>query len=186
MPAESAAVHSAHTHSTHTSNLLLTHHTFTAFICRNTFSSHKPSQTSSVKSAWTPQTCASFQLLQVPVWIVNNQQQIHTNSAHHHHHLPLTTRVVGAPQMILQPVSSIFPLFSTALWDLANSRPVHSLMLSTNLFPCLPRLLPPFTVPCKMILARLDEQETCPYHRCVVSCSSTSFPWLVFFFGALL
>ena len=126
VPAESAAVHSAHTHSTHTSNLLLTHHTFTAFICRNTFSSHKPSQTSSVKSAWTPQTCASFQLLQVPVWIVNNQQQIHTNSAHHHHHhhLPLTTRVVGAPQMILQPVSSIFPLFSTALWDLANSRPV--------------------------------------------------------------
>ena len=42
---------------------------------------------------------------------------------------PLTARVVGASQMISQPVSSIFP-FSTALWDLANSRPVHSLMLS--------------------------------------------------------
>ena len=57
-----------------------------------------------------------------------------------------------------------FSLFSTALWGLANSRPVHSLMLSSHLFLCLPRLLPPFTVPCKMVLARPNEQETCPYH----------------------
>ena len=41
-----------------------------------------------------------------------------------------------------------FSLFSTALWDLANSRPVHSLMLSSHLILCLPILLPPFTVPC--------------------------------------
>ena len=51
-------------------------------------------------------------------------------------------------------------LFSTALWDLANSRPVYSLMLSSHLFFCLPCLLPPFTVPCKMDPARSDEQET--------------------------
>ena len=57
-----------------------------------------------------------------------------------------------------------FSLFSTALWDSANSRPVHSLMLSSHLFFCLPCLLPPFTVPCKMLLARPDEQETWPYH----------------------
>ena len=37
-----------------------------------------------------------------------------------------------------------FPLFSTALWDLPNSRPVHSLMLSSHLFLCLPCLLPLF------------------------------------------
>ena len=55
-----------------------------------------------------------------------------------------------------------FSLFSTALWDLANSRPAHSLM-SSHLFLCLPCLLPPFTVPCKMVLARPDEQDTCPY-----------------------
>ena len=48
-----------------------------------------------------------------------------------------------------------FPLFSTALWDLAKSRPVHSLILSSHLFLCLPCLLPPFTVSCKMVLARL-------------------------------
>ena len=39
-----------------------------------------------------------------------------------------------------------FSLFSTAFWDLANSRPVHSLMLSSHLFFCLPCLLPAFTV----------------------------------------
>ena len=38
-----------------------------------------------------------------------------------------------------------FPLFSTAFWDLKNSRPIHSLMLSSHLFLCLPSLLPPFT-----------------------------------------
>ena len=72
---------------------------------------------------------------------------------------PLTVRVVGAPQMTSQPVSP-FSLFSTALWDLANSRPVHSLMLSSHLFLCLPCLLPPFTVLCKMVLARPDKRET--------------------------
>ena len=49
-----------------------------------------------------------------------------------------------------------FFLFSTALWDLANSRPVHSLMLSSHLV-C---LLPSFTVPCKMVSDRPDGRET--------------------------
>ena len=56
-----------------------------------------------------------------------------------------------------------FSLFSTALWDLPNSRPVHSLMLSSHLFICPPCLLLPFTEPCKMVLARPDEREVCPY-----------------------
>ena len=51
-----------------------------------------------------------------------------------------------------------FSLFSTALWDLANFWPVYSLMLCSHLFFCLPFLLPPFTVPCKMVLARPDER----------------------------
>ena len=55
-------------------------------------------------------------------------------------------------------------LFCTALWDLENSRPVHSLMSSSHLFLCPPGLLPPFTVPCKMVLARPDEWETWSYH----------------------
>ena len=113
--------------------------------------------------------------------------------------------------MTWHPVFSII-LFSTALWNLANSRPIRFPMLSSHLFLCLPCLLPLFTVPCQMVLARPDEREACPYHfslhlftmvstwrsscdqigtdilvgnsyglcmRCVVSCSSTSFPWLV-------
>ena len=58
-----------------------------------------------------------------------------------------------------------FSLFSTALLDLANSRPVHSLVLSSHLFPRLPRLLPPFTLSWKMVLAIPDERETWPHHR---------------------
>ena len=54
----------------------------------------------------------------------------------------------------------LFSLFSTALWDLANSRSVHSLMLFSHLFFCLPGLLPPFTVPCKTVLAKPGERET--------------------------
>ena len=65
-----------------------------------------------------------------------------------------------------------FSLFSTALWDMANSRPVHSLMLSSHLFLCLPSLLPPFTVPCKMVLARPGERET--VH---VTSVCVSLPW---------
>ena len=61
-----------------------------------------------------------------------------------------------------------FSLFSTALWDLANSRPVHSLMTSSHLFLCLPCLLPRFTVPCKMVLARPVERETWQYHPAIV------------------
>ena len=81
-----------------------------------------------------------------------------------HHHLSLNR--VGSWGTTDDFATSFlhFSLFSTALWDLANSRPVHSLMLSSHLFLCLPRLLPPFTVPCKMLLTRPDERETRPYH----------------------
>ena len=58
---------------------------------------------------------------------------------------PSTARVGGAPQMASQPVSSFFfSPFSTALWDSVNSRPVHSLMLSSHLFSCLPCFSSPF------------------------------------------
>ena len=76
----------------------------------------------------------------------------------------LTARVVGRTTDDFATSFLHFPLFSTAIWDLANSRPVHSLMLSSHLFLCLPCLLPPFTVPSKMVLARPDERETWPYH----------------------
>ena len=50
---------------------------------------------------------------------------------------PLTPRVTGSPKMNLQTRFLHVPLFSTALWDLPNSGPVHSLTLSSHLFLCL-------------------------------------------------
>ena len=83
---------------------------------------------------------------------------------HHHHHLSLSREGRWGTTDHFTTSFLHFPLFCTALWDSANSRPVHSLMLSSHLFFCLPRLLPPLTVPCKMVFARPDEWETCPYH----------------------
>ena len=76
---------------------------------------------------------------------------------------PLTARVGGAQHDFATSFLH-FSLFSTALWDLANSWPVHSLMPLCHLLLCLPCLLSPFTVPCKMVLARPDERKTCSYH----------------------
>ena len=81
---------------------------------------------------------------------------------HHHHSLNCEGRLGTTDDFATSFLH--FPLFSTALWDLPNSRPVHSLMLSSHLFLCLLCLLPLFTVPCKMVLARPDERETWPYH----------------------
>ena len=63
---------------------------------------------------------------------------------HHHHHQYLNRE--GRWDTTDDFVTSFlhFSLFSTALWDLPNSRPVHSLMLSFYLFLCLPCRLPPF------------------------------------------
>ena len=85
---------------------------------------------------------------------------------HHHHHQHQFPAREGRWGTTYNFTTSFLhsSLLSTALWDLANSRPVHSLLLSSRLFLCLPCLLPPFTVPSKMVLARPDERETCSYH----------------------
>ena len=80
------------------------------------------------------------------------------NASHHHQSLNSEGRWGTTDDFATNFLH--FSLFSTALWDLPNSRPVHSLMLSSHLFLCPPCLLPPFTVPCKMVLARPDERET--------------------------
>ena len=69
---------------------------------------------------------------------------------HHHHHQFLNREGRWGTTDDFAISFLHFSLFSTALWDLANSRPVHSLMLSSHLFLCLPCLHSPFTVPCKM------------------------------------
>ena len=117
--------------------------------------------------------------------------------------------------MTPQPVSSIF-LFSTAIWDLANSKFVHSLMLSSKLFFLSALSFLPFhcalqdgfgqtwwtgdiSIPLQIaslyggqnpiacwILAQTSSLVMWSLYRCLVSCGSTSFSWLEFFFAALL
>ena len=53
-------------------------------------------------------------------------------------------------------------LFSAALVELAKSIPVHSLILSSHLFFCLPLFLFPFTVPCRIVFAKSEDLETWP------------------------
>ena len=83
----------------------------------------------------------------------------------HHFHLDLSLNR-GGPWVTTDDFATSvlhFSVFSTPPRDLANSMPVHSLM-SSHLFFCLPCLLSPFTLPCKMVLARSDEREICPHH----------------------
>ena len=65
---------------------------------------------------------------------------------HHHHHHHQSLNLEGRWGTTDDFATSFlhFSLFSTALWDLLNSRPVHSLMLSSHLFLCPPCLLPLF------------------------------------------
>ena len=53
-------------------------------------------------------------------------------------------------------------LFSAALVELAKSIPVHSLILSSHLFFCLPLFLFPFSVPCRIVFAKPEDLETWP------------------------
>ena len=75
----------------------------------------------------------------------------------------LTARIVWAPQMTSQPVSSIFlrsSLLAGTWRTLGQCSPWCCL---PHFFFCLPCLLPPpspHTVPCKLVLARPDERET--------------------------
>ena len=83
---------------------------------------------------------------------------------HHHHHQSFNCKGRWGTTDDFATRFRHLSLSSTALLDLPNSRSVHSLMLSSHLFLCLPCLLPPFTVPCKMVLARPDGWETWPYN----------------------
>ena len=129
---------------------------------------------------------------------------------------PLTARVVGAPQMILQSVFSIFPVLHCPL-GLAE---LQACPFPDVVFPPLPLSAlssSPFhhalqdgfgqtwwtgnmTIPLQFespydrreifmrsnCLLGLGTDFLVGNMRCVVSCGSTSFQWLVFFFGALL
>ena len=55
-------------------------------------------------------------------------------------------------------------LSSAGLWESPKPIPVHFLMLSSHLLFCLPLLLAPFTIPCRIVFAMPEDLEIWPYH----------------------
>ena len=55
-------------------------------------------------------------------------------------------------------------LSSAALRESPNPIPVHSLTLSSHLFFCLPLLLAPFTISCRIVFAMSEDLEMWPYY----------------------
>ena len=100
---------------------------------------------------------------------------------HHHHHLSLNREGRWGTTDDFTASFLHLSLFSTALWDLANSRPVLSLMLSSHLYFLSVLPSSPFTVPCKMVLARPDERDyipgTKPYQAVLLKRASYSIPF---------
>ena len=89
---------------------------------------------------------------------------------------PLTSMVVGARQMILQPVFCIFPRFPLPSRTCRTpSLSIPWCCLSTSSSVCL--VFCPLSLwPCKMVLARHDEWETWPYHCSLqLVCASLTF-----------
>ena len=85
-----------------------------------------------------------------PVWSASQRGHrcgyslhiIYNTNYHNHHHQSLNLEGRWGTTDDFATSFLHFSLFSTALWDLPNSRPVHYLMLSSHLVLCLPRLFP--------------------------------------------
>ena len=120
---------------------------------------HSPHAAVTIHSASTSHCCHHPCDIHLTLLLLSIQYSPH----HHHHYLSLDHEGRWGIADDFSTSFLHFSLFSTALWDLVNSRPVHCLMLSSYLFLCLPCLLPTFTVPCKMVLARPDEWDTRSY-----------------------
>ena len=73
---------------------------------------------------------------------------------------PIVMVTVGAPRT-QQPFPSIWFCFQLLL---GCRKTVHSETLFSQCFFCQPLLLPPCTVPCKIVLASPADLDTCPNH----------------------
>ena len=79
------------------------------------------------------------------------------------HLSPLTLEVVGAPQMTLQQYLSILPYLPLPSGNHQTPFPsIH--WWSSHLFFCLPLLLAPFTVSCRIVFAMPKDLEMWLYH----------------------
>ena len=80
------------------------------------------------------------------------------------HLSPLTLEVVEGTTDDVATIPFHPSLSSAALRESPNPISIHSLMLSSHLFSCLPLLLAPFSVPCRTVFAMPEDLEMWPYH----------------------
>ena len=81
---------------------------------------------------------------------------------------PIILWTAGAPHDVTTNLRH-FSLSSGFLTVSLSPKPVHSQMLSSHRFLCLPLLLPPCTVPWRNVLSRPEDLVMCPYH-CSLRC----------------
>ena len=87
--------------------------------------------------------CSLLQTTEACTHVECSRNINHHHHHHHHHHIYLNREGRwGTTGNFTTSFLHFFFLFSIALWDLPNSRPVHSLTLSSLLFLCLSCLLP--------------------------------------------
>jgi hypothetical protein len=102
--------------------------------------------------------------------------------AYYHHHTPVTrsagrrgVKADASPHRALH-----WSLHSATRSNVETLRPVHSLILSTQVFLCPPLLRKPLTVPCKIVFGKESCRVTCPYQTSLrrfttdISCSCFS------------
>ena len=73
----------------------------------------------------------------------------------------LKVMVIGAPDEFAT-IPFHLVMFSAALLEVTKSIPVHSLILSSHLFFCLPLILFPFIVLCRIVFAKPEDLEMWP------------------------
>jgi len=84
---------------------------------------------------------------------------------HHHHHLSLD--FFWCCWSTIKDLTITFlhlSLSSATFWDSAKFIPVHSRLLSSHLFDCLPHLRLPLTVPCRTVFATPSGNMAIPLH----------------------
>ena len=113
------------------------------------------------------------------------------NSLYNHHLISFESLNLGGCRGPTDDVATkpFHPSLSSAagLRECPNSIPDHSLTLSAHLFFCLPLLLAPLTVPCRIVFAMPEDLEMWPYHLSFCfftmvrrsSCTPIAFFWIL-------
>ena len=96
-------------------------------------------------------------------WLLLGLKGLNCIACHRLHLNNVVMVTIGAPRT-KQPFPFYLILLSHSPGVSQNLNPVHSEILFSQRFYCLPLLLPRCTVPCKMVLASPADLGICPNH----------------------